>query len=62
MKNLFFLIITILVMNVSFAGNVGEEYAADCGDQVQSTRFQETTTDAVQTSSESEDSESATNK
>ena len=27
MKNLFFLIIAILVMNVSFAGNMGEETA-----------------------------------
>lgn len=62
MKNLFFLIITILVMNVSFAGNVGEEHAADCGDQVQSTRFQETGTDSAQTTSDNDESESATNK
>ncbi|MDC1173755.1 hypothetical protein OAT67_00035 [Bacteriovoracaceae bacterium] len=62
MKNLFFLIIAILVMNVSFAGNMGEEQAAECVDQVQSTRFQETAEQAPAVATEESQEDSAKNK
>lgn len=51
MKNLFFIMMAILLINVSYAGEVGEEMASDCGDQVQASRFsgsQEVTTPAAE--------------
>lgn len=38
MKNLFFLMMAILLINVSFAAEVGENQKADCVTQVQSSR------------------------
>jgi hypothetical protein len=39
MKNLFFIMTAILLINVSYAGEVGEDMGSDCGNQIQKSRF-----------------------
>jgi len=39
MKNLFFIMMAILLINVSYGASVGEDMGSDCGDQVQKSRF-----------------------
>ncbi len=62
MKNLFFAIMAVLLINMSYAGEVGEDMKGDCVSGVQSSRFQEDlgTTDA--SNSKEEVKEAATAK
>lgn len=39
MKNLFFMMMAILLINVSYAGELGEDMKGECSEQVQSSRF-----------------------
>jgi len=39
MKNLFFIMMAILLINVSYAGELGEDQKGECSEQVQSSRF-----------------------
>tara|TARA_Y100000590_G_scaffold233365_1_gene262865 strand:- start:224 stop:415 length:192 start_codon:yes stop_codon:yes gene_type:complete len=41
MKNLVFLMMAILLINVSFAGELGEDQKGDCVDSPQNSRSQE---------------------
>lgn len=41
MKNLFFAIMAVLLINMSYAGEVGEDMKGDCVSGVQKSRFQE---------------------
>jgi hypothetical protein len=42
MKNLFFIMMAILLINTNYAGEVGEDMGSDCSDQVQQSRFAST--------------------
>ena len=42
MKNLFFIMMAILLINTNYAGEVGEDMGSECSDQVQQSRFAST--------------------
>lgn len=63
MKNLIFLMMAILLINVSFAGEVGEDLKGDCVDSPQHSRSQEVLSDdALKTSSKEDSAATATSK
>jgi hypothetical protein len=63
MKNLFFLMMAIMLINVSYAGEMGENQKGDCVDSPQHSRTEEVAqVDVSQSKKPSSAEETATNK
>lgn len=60
MKNLFFAIMAILLINVTYAGEVGEDMKGECVDGIQSSRFQSQIADAEVEAESTEESSGVT--